>query len=289
MTGASDLPFVPTEPALYEASIIIPLFNRVDLTVACLRALAANTGDVDHEIVLVDNASSDETPELLAGLGGDVKVVRNEENLGFATACNQGARTASSERLVFLNNDTEPWPGWLPPLLGALQDDDVVAAGSLLLFPDGTVQHAGVVMVENDGEPPLLAMHHPYQVDPSHPLAQRARDVAVVTGASFAVDRQAFFSVGGFDEGSWNGFEDVDLCLQLADAGGRIRSEPASVVTHHESASGPERFRRTDQNTARLIERWHGRVTPDLLIDADDRTHVHPDGFLAAHHTPSAV
>ena len=125
MTGASDLPFVPTEPALYEASIIIPLFNRVDLTVACLRALAANTGEVDHEIVLVDNASSDETPELLAGLGGDVKVVRNEENLGFATACNQGARTASSERLVFLNNDTEPWPGWLPPLLGALQDDDV--------------------------------------------------------------------------------------------------------------------------------------------------------------------
>lgn len=288
MTGASDLPFVPTEPALYEASIIIPLFNRVDLTVACLRALAANTADVDHEIVLVDNASTDTTSSLLSELSGDVKVIRNAENLGFATACNQGARAAASDRLVFLNNDTEPWPGWLPPLLGALAGD-VVAAGSLLLFPDGTVQHAGVVVVEHDGDPPLLAMHHPYQVDPSHPLAQRARDVAVVTGASFVVDRRAFFHVGGFDEGYWNGFEDVDLCLQLGANGGRIRYEPASVVTHHESASGPERFRRTDENTARLIARWHGRVTPDLVIDAEDRTHVHPHGFLAAHHTPSAV
>ena len=71
MTGASDLPFVPNEPALYSASVIIPLFNRVDLTVACLRALAANTTDVDYEIVLVDNASSDETPQLLAGLSAD--------------------------------------------------------------------------------------------------------------------------------------------------------------------------------------------------------------------------
>lgn len=288
MTGASDRPFVPTEPALYEASIVIPLFNRVDLTVACLRALAAHTADVDHEIVLVDNASTDETPQLLAGLAGDVTVIRNEENLGFATACNQGARAASSDRLVFLNNDTEPWAGWLPPLLHSLSDE-VVAVGSLLLFPDGTVQHAGVVMVENDGDPPLLAMHHPYQVEPSHPLAQRARDVAVVTGASFVVDRYAFFDVGGFDEGYWNGFEDVDLCLQLGAAGGRIRYEPASVVTHHESASGPERFRRSDENTARLIERWQGRITPDLVIDAQDRTHVHPDGFLAAHHTPSPV
>ena len=108
MTGASDLPFVPTEPALYEASIIVPLFNRVDLTVSCLRALAAHTGDVDYEIVLVDNASTDDTPQLLAGLTGDITVVRNDENLGFATACNQGARAASSDRLVFLNNDTEP-------------------------------------------------------------------------------------------------------------------------------------------------------------------------------------
>ena len=271
------------------ASIVVPLFNKVELTRACVASVVEHTAPGTYELVLVDNASTDETPAFCASLPDDVVVIRNQENLGFARASNQGAEAATGDHLVFLNNDTEPWAGWLPPLLAALDDADVVAAGSLLLFPDGTVQHAGVVIVENDGEPPLLAMHHPYQVEPSHPLAQRARDVAVVTGASFVVDRQAFFAVGGFDEGYWNGFEDVDLCLQLGEAGGRIRYEPASVVTHHESASGPERFRRTDENTLRLIERWHGRVTPDLLIDADDRTHVHPRGFLAAHHTPTAV
>ena len=289
MTGASDLPFVPTEPALYAAAVIIPVFNRADLTTACLSALAAHTADVDHEIVIVDNASSDETSAVLGGLTGDVKVIRNDVNLGFAVACNQGARAAASDRLVFLNNDTEVWPGWLLPLLQALADDDVVAAGSLLLFPDGTVQHAGVVIAEKVGDPSPLPLHLPYQVSPSHPLAQRRRDVAVVTGACMAIERAAFFDVGGFDEAFWNGFEDVDLCLRLREAGGRIRYEPASVITHHESASGPERFSRTDANTALLVERWTGRVTPDLYVEADGRTTVNPAGLLAAHAAPAPV
>ena len=287
MTGASDLPFVPTEPPLYAASVIIPVYNRADLTAACLAALMAHTADVDHEIVVVDNASSDETPAVLAGLSGDVKVIRNDVNLGFSVACNQGARAAASDRLVFLNNDTEVWPGWLPPLMQSLDEDGVVAAGSLLLFPDGTVQHAGVVIAERVGDPTPLPMHLPYQVAPNHPLAQRQREVVVVTGACMAIERTAFFSVGGFDEAYWNGFEDVDLCFQLRAAGGRIRYEPASIVTHHESASGPERFTRTDANTALLVERWTGRITPDLYIEADGRTTVNPDGLLAAHATPA--
>lgn len=278
------MPNEPTEPALYACSIIIPLYNRADLTQACLQALQAHTSEVDHQIVLVDNASSDETEALCRSLTGEVKVIRNHENLGFAAACNQGARAAESDRLVFLNNDTEPWAGWLPPLIRTLDgDDDVVAVGSLLLFPDGSVQHAGVAMIESSTAPHVVAAHIPYQVATTHPLVGLGREVSVVTGACFIVDRSAFFAVGGFDEGFWNGYEDVDLCLKLREVGGRIRYEPTSIVTHHESASGPERFRREDDNTRLLQSRWQGRVVPDLFLD-QGRTEVNPDGLFARVH-----
>jgi GT2 family glycosyltransferase len=281
MDAITSLPAAPITPSLYTCSIVIPLYNRVDLTAACLQSLAANTQGVDFEVVLVDNASSDATPDLCRSLGGDVVVIRNEENLGFSKACNQGALASSSDRILFLNNDTEAWPGWLPPMLADLGSaDDIAAVGSKLLFPDGTIQHAGVVVVASDVEPPMFAMHLPYQEPPDHPLACMRRDVAVATGACLLVDRDRFFAVGGFDEGFWCGYEDVDLCLKFRAEGWRIRYEPESVLTHHESASGPERFRAENENTRRLQARWTGKVTPDLIMVGSEQR-VNPDGCLA--------
>lgn len=261
-------------------SIIIPAFNRVDLTTQCLRALIANSAETDYEVVIVDNASSDATPQLCASLGGQATVIRNDINLGFAKACNQGARAATSDVLVFLNTDTEPHPGWLPPAIAALDDPSVGAVGMKLLFPDGTVQHAGVVVVEQDGHPEISARHLPYKVPADDVLANTRRDVSVATAAAVVFRRAAFDEAGGFDEGYWNGYEDVDLCLQLGVNGWRIVYEPASVVTHHESASGPERFSKWDENVERLIDRWAGRVTPDFIVDGDDAW-PHPDGIHA--------
>lgn len=251
------------------ASIVIPTFHQVAYTTACLVALAENTGD-DYEVIIVDNASSDGTEELLQRLDGDVVIIRNPVNRGFAVACNQGAAAAQADVVVFLNNDTEPGPGWLEPLLAVLDArPEVGAVGSRLLFPDGLVQHAGVVVVE-DGRPggePLGAVHALYRRPADDPEVCLPRDVQVVTGACLAVRREVFHDVGGFDEGYWNGNEDVDLCFAIGAAGHTVAYEPASVLVHHESVSGPERFVRAAENVERLKRKWWGRVVPDVLSD----------------------
>lgn len=260
----------------HDVSIIIPCFNKVDYTLRCLESLVAHTPEDRYEVVLVDNASSDETPELCARLDGDVVVVRNETNLGFSKACNQGAAAAGGRHLLFLNNDTEALPGWLEPLLAVLDhEQEVGAVGSKLLFPDGTLQHAGVFTYEVEGGLALSASHLHYRGDRDLPVANRRRDLEVVTGACVAIRREAFEQAGGFDEGYWNGNEDVDLCISLRQAGWRVVYEPASELFHHESVSGPERFRKVDDNVRRLGERWGNRYAPEGLV-VDSLLRLHP-------------
>src|SRR5688500_15775953 len=125
-------------------SIIIPVWNRVDLTEQCLVWLAAVTRGCEYEVIIVDNGSTDKTPEFLATLSGDVRIVRNEENLGFAAACNQGAKLAQGGFVIFLNNDTLPLEGWLLALVEeAKRSPDIAVVGSRLRYADGTIQHCG--------------------------------------------------------------------------------------------------------------------------------------------------
>lgn len=254
------------------ASIVVPLFNRVDMTLRCLHALAGLQSRYPHEVVLVDNGSTDETPELLDHVLDSSRQVRNTENLGFATACNQGAAAARGDVVVFLNNDVEVFPGWLDPLVEALDTTpSTAAAGSLLLFPTGEVQHAGVHLVERTGVP-LVAEHAFYGQPRTTPAALVPRRCSALTGASLAVRRDDFEGAGGFDTGYWNGYEDVDLCLRL-----RPRDcvyVPASVAVHHESQSGPERWAAVTQNTERFLDRWVPEVVPDYLVS--DAVVEHP-------------
>lgn len=148
--------------------------------------------------------------------------------------------------LVFLNVDTEPQPGWLPPLVHALSMPGVGIAGSRLVYPDGRLQHAGVDVHRPGGRP----------VPANRQTEREAEDVEAVTAACMAVRRRAFDLAGGFDEGYWNGAEDVDLCLTVRSLGMRVRYEPASVVVHHESATGPERWAAVGANLDRLARRW---------------------------------
>jgi hypothetical protein len=130
----------------FDVSIVIPVFNKVELTRQCLISLAEVTDNVHYEVIVVDNASTDGTESLLATLGGDVQIIQNKENLGFAKGNNQGAQAARGRYLVFLNNDTIPKKGWLKSLVDEVTvHPDVAVVGSKLLYPDDTIQHAGVV------------------------------------------------------------------------------------------------------------------------------------------------
>jgi GT2 family glycosyltransferase len=238
-----------TGPAV---SIVIPVWNKVEYTHACLVRLQAVTPAGTYEVVLVDNGSTDATPDLLAALSGDVKVVRNEQNLGFARACNQGAAVAGGRYLLFLNNDTEPHPGWLEPLVEVLDEEpDVGVVGSKLLFPNGLVQHAGVWVITDEDRHEMHGYHRLYLAVPDDPAVEARADLQVVTGAALAIRRELF--------------EDVDLCLKVRKAGHRVVYEPRSTLTHHESVSGPERFARASDNVRRLNDLWSDRVKPDAV------------------------
>ena len=235
----------------FTCSIIIPTWNKVELTRQCLTALAAATTDVSFEVIIVDNGSTDGTREFLSELKGDLQIILNDQNLGFAKACNQGARAARGRYILFLNNDTVPLGGWLKPLVEELSSDPQVAVvGSKLLYEDLTVQHAGVVFDR------LRRPYHVYQrTNGQHPAVNVRREMNAVTAACMLVRREVFEAVGGFDEGFINGFEDIDLCLKVREANLRIVYQPRSVVLHLESKT-PGRKQHDMENAKRLADRW---------------------------------
>ena len=250
-----------------KCSIIIPVFNNAEYTKQCLKALIENAPNSPYEVIIVDNGSTDSTEEVLKCLRGSVKIISNSENLGFAKACNQGAAAADGNYLVFLNNDTKVQPGWLRELVKVLENDPGVGAvGSKLLYPDGSVQHAGVVILEIEGVNALLPRHAFIQ-QPSDPnFINVPMLFQAVTAACMMVRKSDFDRVNGFDESYWNGSEDVDLCFKLAEIGKKIVYQPKSVITHYESKSGKERHRGIRQNNKLLRERWANKIKPDIVI-----------------------
>ena len=271
-----------TKKASYACSIIIPVWNNLALTTQCLTALAEVTQDVSYEVIVVDNHSTDRTPDFLGQLGGDVKIITNDDNLGFAKACNQGARAAQGEFLVFLNNDTIPLKGWLSALVEEVRRyPDVAVVGSKLLFEDGSIQHAGVAFSRE-----CLMPYHMYRSGRAEAAcANRRRELQCVTAACMLVRRRVFEQVDGFDEGYRNGFEDVDLCLKIREKEWKIVYQPRSVLYHLESKT-PGRKTHEQDNGRRLRERWGAcwwLPDEDLLHFEDGyalHTHVH-DGMLS--------
>jgi GT2 family glycosyltransferase len=250
-------------------SIVIPAFNKWAYTAKCLAALAENTRDVAHEVIVIDNASSDQTAQALARMPG-LRLHRNAENLGFARASNQGAAMARGTYLLFLNNDTEPTPGWLAPMVAELQRDPAVAiVGSKLLYPDGTIQHGGVIF-SYAGPEPITPLHlHCRQ--PAAASAERL-ELRAVTAACLLIRPEVFRDAGGFDEAFVNGGEDVDLCLKVWSSGRKIVYTPHSVVVHHESISDG-RFRFAAANADRLNRLWIDRFD---AFDVDFRKFARP-------------
>ncbi len=247
-------------------SIVIPVHNQWAYTIRCLVAVLDHSRDVAHEVIVVDNGSTDETPAGLAQIGG-VRVHRNPTNLGFGRACNQGAALAHGEFVLFLNNDTEPRRGWLAALVAAARADPAaVAAGSRLLFADEAIQSAGLLLAY--GLPyPLSVIPRGYRKPAGE--APSSGPVRAVTGACMLVRAAALRAAGGFDEGFENGYEDVDLCLRLGEAGGKVLFVADSVVTHHEAVSGG-RFKNEAANLDRLQQRWMERL-PRAWFDLDYR------------------
>lgn len=248
----------PDDPVV---SIVIPVHNHLNDTLACLRAVHRNTAFASFEVIVCDDASSDATAEVLRTIDG-LDVIGLEVNVGFLGAISTAIAAAKGKYLLMLNNDAEVQPGWLAALLEVAEADPTVGAvGSKLMFPDGRLQEAGSI-VWNDGS----AWNLGYGRDPSDPAFNYRRHVDYCSAASLLVRRSAYDAVGGFDRRFMPAYyEDTDLCFSLRAAGYSVVYQPESVVVHQGSAShtedragatGPHSKRAMDINRHIFSAKW---------------------------------
>ncbi|MBV8197489.1 MAG: glycosyltransferase, partial [Candidatus Eremiobacteraeota bacterium] len=249
---------------ILDYSIIVPVFNKAGLTRNCLQTLPPTLeGAGEGETIVVDNASTDETPEMLAEFPW-IRAIRNERNLGFAGANNQAAREARGKYLVLLNNDTQGLPGWLAAMLRTAREPGVGVVGARLLYPNDTIQHAGVVIAPVlFGSAGLAPYHYAWKGVADAPNVTKRREYQIVTGACMVVERELYLRLGGLDEIYWNGYEDVDFCLRVRGLGLKVVYDPSATLYHFESQSGVQRFRKTAWNILTLADRWTDRVALD--------------------------
>ena len=259
-------------PRAPRASIVIPVFNQLPLSLACLRAIA-DCGDASaFEVIVVDDASTDATPRVLPSVPG-LRFHRIPENVGFIGACNAGAELATGDYLVFLNNDTTVQPGWLDALLATFDTHaDTGLAGSKLVYPDGRLQEAGgIVFADGSG------WNYGRFEDPADPRYSFVREVDYCSGAAIALRRDLFLELGGFDPLFAPAYyEDTDLAMRVRRHGLKVRYQPASVVVHHEGASsgtdvreGVKAFQVSNQQ--KFVARW-----ADTLRAAHQPPGTHP-------------
>ncbi|HZV33087.1 MAG TPA: glycosyltransferase [Verrucomicrobiae bacterium] len=256
---------IPTSPArAVEISFLIPMYNRLDLTRECLRSLEATVALSRHEVILINDASTDGTAQFLSALSAPYRVVHNPQRSSYAVSMNRGVAITHGEMLCLLNNDLVFRPGWLPPMLRAFEKfKDAGVVGNVQISPrTGRYDHLGVVFGPN--------------VSPVHfgtgfafrPFRGFTRWQAV-TAACCLVKKSDFLGAGGFDEKFINGFEDVDLCLKLGQKGLRHYVANGSIIEHHVSAS-EGRARHEMENIRLFQERWAAQM-PSIVTPRERR------------------
>ncbi len=252
-----------------ELTISIVSYNTKDLTLQCLKSIYQNTHDVDYEIYVVDNASTDGSDEAIEKKFPEVKLIRNEENLGFAKANNQVINTNSSRYVLFLNSDTIIKEKAIDILLDFLnKHPDVGAVGPGLVSPSGEIRH-GCCRRQDLWEVFLRTF---FFIDRRWYPQERGKvsfPIDNLFATCFLVRRSVLNLVGGFDESFFMYSEDIDLSFRIWHAKYKIYLLPTAKVVHIEKASfykNPElSFYKTDRAYCRVYRKYH-HIIPSLIF-----------------------
>ena len=265
-------------------SIIIPTRDGAEILATCIRSIRARTRYPDYEVVIVDNGSvEDATRRLFAELGSDpaIRILPRPEPFNFSRLNNAAAAAATGTVLAFVNNDIEVGQDdWLDEMVALALRPETGCVGAKLLYPDGRLQHAGVVI----GLGGVAGHANRFARADAGGYLGRLRathEVSAVTAACLVIRRSVFEAVGGFDEALAVAFNDVDFCLKVRAAGYRNLWTPFAGLIHHESVSRgrdltPTKAKRFAEEYATMQRRWGMQLltdpyySPHLTYDRED-------------------
>lgn len=252
-------------------SIIIPAYNQLSYTYACLNSILKNSGNIAYEIIIADDCSSDLTIQLNT-IALNVQIVRTPQNLGFLKNCNYAATFSHGTYLLFLNNDTQVQLDWLAPMIQLLKDNpDIGMTGSKLVYPDGRLQEAGGILWK-DGS----AWNYGNGSNPALPEFCYVKECDYISGASIMIRTTLWKQLGGFDERFSPAYcEDSDLAFMVRKAGYRVCYQPLSVVIHYEGISngvsiseGLKAYQRINQS--KFYEKWKDELEKNHKSNGKD-------------------
>lgn len=275
-----------------KVSIVIPVYNQFTYTYHCLESILENSGDVSYEIIIADDVSNDLTTRL-SEVAENINIVRNKENQRFLRNCNNAAKYAKGEYILFLNNDTQVQANWLKPLVELIEKDATIGmVGSKLIYPDGTLQEAGGIIWGNGN-----AWNYGNGQNPANPEFNYVKEVDYISGAAIMIRTSLWKEIGGFDEYFAPAYcEDSDLAFEVRKHGYKLMYQPLSVVVHFEGKSngtdlnaGVKQYQ--VDNSRKLQEKWKDEFakqspTEDDLFHAKDRSQGKKTILVIDHYVP---
>ena len=279
-----------------EVSIVIPCYNQLRYTYACLLSIKEHTDfeKTPYEIIIADDVSTDDTKNI-SRYASNLVIARNEVNQGFLKNCNQAAAKARGKYILFLNNDTTVSDHWLDSLTGLMESDSSIGmVGSKLVYPDGRLQEAGGI-IWSDGS----GWNYGRLQDAGQPQFNYVKEVDYISGAAIMIRKELWEEIGGFDERFAPAYcEDSDLAFEVRKHGKKVVYQPASVVTHYEgisngtdvNGSGLKRYQVI--NNEKFREKWAEELSrqakgPEELLIARDRGYGKKYILFVDHYVPT--
>lgn len=292
---ASDYP-VLTVPQWEKpkVSIVIPVYNQFAYTYHCVASILKHSGDVSYEIIIANDCSTDLTTQIDKILPG-VKCVTNEKNLRFLLNCNNAAKHARGEHILFLNNDTQVLENCLAPLVELIErSDDIGMVGAKLIYPDGTLQEAGGILWK-DGS----AWNFGNRQNPQEPQFNYVKEADYISGAAIMIRKSLWEQIGGFDERFVPAYyEDTDLAFEVRNHGYKVMYQPLSVVVHFEgksngtdTSSGLKAYQVANQK--KFFEKWQAVLEAEhfengqQVFSARDRSARKETVLVIDHYIPT--
>jgi GT2 family glycosyltransferase len=276
-----------------QVSIIIPVYNQWDYTYGCIQSIIENSKNVNYEIIVADDVSTDETQNIKDFIK-NIVVLRNGENLKFVKNNNNAAKHAKGKYLLFLNNDTLVHDNWLKPMTDVFENfDNVGIVGSKLIYPDGRLQEAGGIIWDD-----ASGWNYGRLDDPEKPEYNFVRECDYVSGASLMIKKELWNQLNGFDEHfSPAYYEDTDIAFRARKTGYKVMYQPLSVITHFEGISNgkdvSEGLKKYQvDNADKFYKRWNETLKKEQFTNSEhvflakDRSRNNKQVLIIDHYVP---